>query len=534
MSGAVRPPQEVVLGLDVGTTAAKAVAFGVGSFWRHGESVEYPLLEPSPGWQVQDPDQLVGAAHEALARCVAACRGAQVVAVSLSTAMHGLIGLDAGLRPLTPLLTWADARATEQARALRESGQATGLHQRTGTPVHSMTPLTKLMWLAEHEPALCADVRWWVDLKAYLVASLTGQLVTELSSASASGLMDTATRTWSPPAVALTGASIDQLPPILPTTTALDLTRAVAERTGLPLATPVVVGAADGPLGNLGVDALEPGVVGLSLGTSGAVRMMVRQPPAHLDESLFCYALTEDAWAVGGAVSNGGIVVRWVGSALAPDLTGVPGGPTADEQVLELAAAVPPGSDGLLMVPYLLAERAPLWDPTLTGAYLGLRREHTRGHLVRAAVEGVSLQLATIVDRIDRVEPVASVRATGGALRSALWRQVLAATLDRPLHSVGAAEGSALGAAALGLYALGRAPSLGAAVDLLAAPGRGAAELVEVDTSMVDVYARSRAALPLVVDSLERVAALLRTGSGAVGAGAAAAVLPADLSSRRG
>jgi gluconokinase len=354
-------------------------------------------------------------------------------------------------------------------------------------------------------------VRWWVGLKDYVLWRLTGQLVTELSSASGTGLLDLATRSWSPAALELAGISADRLPPVLPTTAALGLSADVAAQVGLPAGTPVVLGAGDGPLGNLGTGAGTPGVAGLSLGTGGAVRMVVREPPADPDAALFCYALTDDVWVVGGAVSNGGIVVRWAGNALAPDLRGVPGGPTGDEQLLDLAARVPAGSDGLVMLPYLLSERAPLWDPDLPGAYLGLRREHTRGHLVRAAVEGVCLQLSTIMDRIDRIEPVTSVRVTGGVFRSSLWRDVLAAVLDRPLLSVGDAEGSALGAAALGLHALGRSPRLEDAVALLVPPEAVVTEHVQADASLVTVYVRARTAVPRLVDALDAVADLFRT-----------------------
>ena len=140
--------------------------------------------------------------------------------------------------------------------------------------------------------------------------------------------------------------------------------------------------------------------------------------------------------------------------------------------MLELAAAVPAGSDGLVMLPYLLAERAPLWDPDVPGAYLGLRRDHTRGHLVRAAVEGVCLQLRLVLDQLDRLAPVRAVHVTGGAFRAPLWREVMAATLDRPLHAVGDAEGTALGAAVLGLVGLGRAARLDEAPGAAGAAGR--------------------------------------------------------------
>jgi gluconokinase len=510
-------PSEVIVGLDVGTTGVKAVAFGVGTSWRRVAIREYPLLQPQPGWQVQDPETILDATAAALAECVAAAAGADVVAIALSTAMHGLIGVDAELRPLTPLITWADARARAEAGMLRASGRATELHRRSGTPVHSMTPLAKLMWLRRHEPRICRDARWWLGLKDYLLLRLTGVVATELSSASGTGLLDMRSRSWNPAAVELAGISLEQLPEILPTTAILALAPAPARRVGLPAGTPVVAGAADGALGNLGTRAMEPGVAGLSLGTSGAVRMVVPEPRVDDEGTLFCYALTESVWVAGGAVSNGGIVVRWAGRALAPDLRGAEPA-RADEAVLALAASAPAGSDGLVMLPYLLAERAPLWDPDVPGAYLGLRRDHGRAHLVRAAIEGVCLQLRVILDQLDRLHPVRSVRVTGGALRATLWRDVLAAALDRPLHTVGDAEGTALGAAALGLFALGRAPDLAAAVAEIAGPDTATTTPpVVADPALVAVYERARAAIPGLIDALAPVAALFAGGKTAGG-----------------
>lgn len=507
--GAGHPPAEVVVGVDVGTTAVKVVAFGLGADWRHTVVREYPLLQPAPGWQVQDPHTVLAAMHGALAEAVTRCRGASVVAISLSSAMHGLIGLDDDLVPLTPLLTWADSRAAEEAKALRDARQAPDLHRVSGTPVHPMSPLTKLMWFARHEPGLSARARAWVGLKDWVVHGLTGTLATELSSASGTGLLDLATRDWNPTALDLAGVSPHQLPPVLPTTAALGLSRTVAARVGLPTATPVVVGAADGPLGNVGTGALDPGVVGLSVGTSGAVRMVVPEPVVAPSGRLFCYALTEDAWVVGGAVSNGGVAARWAGGVFGPSGDGVH---VTDAELLELAASVPPGSEGLIALPYLLAERAPLWDPALTGAFLGVRHGHTRGHFVRAVVEGVALQLATIVDDLDRLEPVRTVRATGGVFRSTLWRDVLAGAIGRPLTITGGAEGSALGAAALGLLATGRAETLAAAAGALQGPrvSETAAQVVSADA---EAYARLRTAVPAVLESLDAVADLYRTAA---------------------
>lgn len=504
------PPAEVIIGLDVGTTAAKAVAFGLGSSWRHTAIREYPLLAPEPGWQIQDPQTITAAVQTALRECVEAAGAATVIALSVSAAMHGLVGLDATLRPLTPLVTWADARSREEARGLRDAGLALEIYRTSGTPVHPMTPLTKLMWFTRHDPELSARVCWWVGLKDYLLGALTGTLATELSSASGTAMLDLHTRDWNPTAIDLAGIRADQLPPVLPTTSALGLAKSVAGRVGLPAGLPVIVGAGDGPLGNLGTSAMAPGVVGLSLGTSGAVRIVVPEPALDPDGRLFCYALTEDHWVVGGAVSNGGIVVRWAGGIFGHGDANGDGDADADAELLALAETVPAGSDGLLMLPYLLAERSPLWDPDLTGAFLGIRHAHNRGHFVRAAVEGVALQLSTIVERLDRIEPVATVRATGGAFRSRLWRDVLAGMLDRPVQITGGAEGTALGAAALGLYALGRVHDLSLAAGLLRPQDASttAGEQPLTFPGDVETYARLRTAVPRLLTAYDEVARL--------------------------
>jgi gluconokinase len=502
------PPAEVIIGLDVGTTGTKAVSFGLGSSWRHTVVREYPLLQPAPREQVQDPATVVAALMGALAECVQRSRGATVTAISVSTAMHGLLGLDNDLRPVTPLVTWADGRAADEARALRESGQAEELQRRSGTPVHPMSPLTKLMWFARHEPVLSSRVRAWVGLKDLVVHALTDTLVTELSSASGTGLLDMTSRTWSPAACDLAGVREHQLPPVLATTAVLGLSASAAARLGLASGIPVVVGAGDGPLANLGTGALATGTAGLSLGTSGAVRMVVPEPVIDRSARLFCYALTDDAWVVGGAISNGGIVARWAGDVFGAGTARSNAAPS-DGELLSLAAAVPPGSDGLVMLPYLLPERAPLWDPDLTGAFLGVRHGHTRGHFVRAAVEGVALQLSAVVDELATLAPVTAVRATGGAFRASLWRSVVASAIGRPLSVPARAEGSALGAAALGLLATGRAPSLAHAVEALT-PGLldGPDEHVRVSVADAAAYEAVRRAVPQLLASYEDVARL--------------------------
>ncbi len=503
-----------MIGLDVGTTAVKAVAFELGTGRRHLALREYVLRQPEPGQQVQDPDEVLTAVRESLAECVSRATAAgtqtEVLALSVSTAMHALIGLDDHQRPLTPVLTWADSRAVDESLELHRSGQAVALQCRTGTPVHPMSPLTKLIWFQRHEPELCARVRWWIGLKELVLHHLTGQLVTELSSASATGLLNSSTRQWDSDALAIAGISATRLPAVLSPTAQLPLSESVALAIGVRAGTPVVLGAADGPLGNLGTGAISPGIAGVSLGTSGAVRVVVPEPRTDDGGTLFCYALTESAWVVGGAISNGGNVIGWAGRALASDLNLKPHNDT-DEQngddaatvvrLLAEAARVPPGSEGVVMLPFLLPERVPLFDLNLHGAFVGLRAAHTRGHLVRAAIEGVARQLAEIVERVDAIAAVTTLHVTGGAFRSGLWRQVVADMVDRPLINSGDVAGTARGAAALGLLGMGLAHDLADSVRRLA-PVELAMERSDPDADAVATYRRWRATLPGLLQAL--------------------------------
>jgi gluconokinase len=488
----------VVIGVDAGTTAAKAVAFDAEGRAHGAAEVAYPLLEPAPTWAEQDPAAVVEGALRAIAGAATAAReqGAHVAGVSLSAAMHALLALDQAGRPLTRLVTWGDMRATAQAQRLR--AEHPELHDRTGTPLHPMAPLPKLVWFAEHEPATFAAARRWVGVKELVVAALTGECALDHSTASGTGLLNLETLDWDPEALAVAGIGRDELAPLVPETERLGLRPDAAGRLGLDPGVALVAGGGDGPLANLGLGAVEPGVAACSIGTSGALRLVVERPGVDRARSLFCYALTPGRWVVGGAISNGGVVLQWANDALAPDL-----GEHALAQVAALAEDVAPGSDGLMMLPYLLSERAPLWGPPESGAYVGLARHHRRGHLVRAALEGVCLQLALVLDSLrDAGNEVREIRATGGFARSPLWRQMLADVLAMPIGFARAGEGSAFGAALVGMQALGLVEDVDVAARLVAID-----EVVAPDPQAAAVYAGLRPRFTAVGDALRRALA---------------------------
>ncbi|MGW3895780.1 gluconokinase [Micromonospora profundi] len=478
----------VVIGVDIGTTSTKAVAYGTDGRQLASHAAGYPLNDPQPGYAEQDPDVILAAVVGSI-RSVVAELSTPVAGLAFCSAMHSLIGLDPDGNALTPSVTWADSRATRQAERLRAVPSGLALHRRTGTPMHPMSPLPKLLWYAEQEPMLFERVAHWGGIKEWVLGRLCETLVIDHSIASATGLLDIHHLEWDIEALTIAGITEEQLPQLVATTAVLPgLTPWAAAAVGLPQRTPVVVGAGDGPLANLGLGAVHPGMVACSIGTSGAIRVMVERPGVDPLGGVFCYALTETRWTVGGAINNGGIVLKWAGAALAPEL-----GEHSEAELVAIAARAPVGSGGLIMLPYLHSERAPHWSALPRGAYVGLTHGHRREHLVRAAMEGVCQQLALVLSSVRAAgNEVGEIRAGGGFAHSGLWRQMLADVLGVPVRFPAAHEGSSFGAALLGMQALGLIPSIDVAADLVRID-----ETIRPDPAAAATYA---ALLPLFAE----------------------------------
>ncbi|MFD4644520.1 gluconokinase [Lentzea sp. NPDC058436] len=452
----------VVLAVDLGTTATKVVAVDAQARVVASTERAYPM-RTSGLEATHDPKQVLAAAFDALRELASE----DVRAISLTGAMHSIMGLDASLEPVTDALSWADNRAVEQTERLRGTAEGRELHQQTGAPIHSFTPLMKLAWF--HENGVRAAK--WCEIKDFVHLHLTGELLNEHSSGSGTGLMNIHTLQWHEPSLEFAGVTADQLPPLVEPTHSTPLKAVIP---GLKPGIPVIIGGGDGPLGNLGVGAATPGAGAVSLGTSGALRVAQQGPGVDEEGRTFSYAIGEGLWVRGGAISNGGVVAQW-----AAETFNVPVG-----ELLTQAAGA--DSDGLVALPYLLGERAPWWDPTAHAALLGLRREHTPAQITKALVEGVCQQLALVLDAVPNVE---SLRITGGAFRAPIWAQTLANTLGMPLHLTEDTGGSAVGAALLAWRALDEIESL--TVDLVQP-----IQTITPDEGLVERYANAR---PFVV-----------------------------------
>jgi gluconokinase len=512
------PGPDLVVAVDIGTTGVKAAAVDAAAVTHRTAEREYPTRTPRAGWSEQDPDQVAAAAAVVAREVTAAARaaGRSISGVALSGAMHSLIGLAPDGSPLTPSVTWADGRAVAQARRLRETGEWLALHRRTGTPVHPMSPLVKLLWFREQQPEIWHRVAHWVGIKEYVLYRLTGLLAVDESTASATGLYGLDARDWDAKALDLVGLRREQLPALHATTDVVARLGADVAAWGLAAGTPIVVGASDGVLANLGVGAVAPGVTACSIGTSAAIRGVVRAPNVDEHGRVFCYLLVPGRWVVGGATNNGGNVLRWVGRVAGADL------PDPDAGLTELAATVPPGAEGLLMLPYLSGERAPRWAGDPYGAFLGLTQRHTRAHLARAALEGVCLQLALVLEAMRAAGlELAELRATGGFARSPFWRQLLADVLGTPIGFPASEQGSAAGAALLGHVALGHLRSVDDAAALVRVT-----EVVHPDRDAAHFYHRLLPAFARTAEALEGLDAWRVDGS----ADAAAAVVAGQAS----
>ena len=458
-----------VIGIDIGTTSTKAVAFTASGEVLATAGASYPVFTDADGRHELDPDQLFDAVLSVLGRVVGAvaggpARGEEPAAVSFSCAMHSLILVDREGKPLTRAMTWADLRSEAYAAALKASEAGRLIYRQTGTPVHAMSPLCKLLWLKDKQPALMRQAAHFIGIKEYIWWRLFGKYQVDLSIASATGLLDIRAFCWNAASLELAGIQAGQLSEPVSCMHSESALLPVWRSLGLPAALRFVIGASDGCLANLGTGAVQSGAMALTIGTSGAVRMAAARPEYDRLERLFSYILTEELYICGGATNNGGNAVQWYA-----DLVLGEGNrdAVALDRLVAGAEGVPAGCEGLVFLPYLLGERAPIWDADAKGVFFGIRAIHRQGHFTRAVLEGISYSLRQIgVSLEETIGPIKHIYASGGFTRNTAWLQLIADVFMKKVYVTAQADASAIGAAMLGWHALGVFGSLSAAASL--------------------------------------------------------------------
>ena len=481
-----------VIGIDVSTTATKAVLIDESGAVCGIGVAEYGYDIPAPLWSEQDPQLWWDAAVSAIRDVLTATDtpGQAVDAIGLTGQMHGLVILDEAGTVLRPAILWNDQRTGAECDLIREIVETDHLIEVTGNDALPGFTAPKLVWVRDHEPAIWARIAHVLLPKDYLRLRLTDGYALDKADGAGTLLFDLAARDWSPEMLEALGIDPAWMPPTFegPEVTGT-VSAAAATATGLRIGTPVVAGGGDQSANAVGVGAVSVGTVALSLGTSGVV-FATTDRPIHESRGrvhAFCHAVP-GRWHLMSVMLSAAGSLRWYRDALAP---GMPFGDLVSE-----ASDVPPGADGLFFLPYLTGERSPHVDPLARGAFIGLTATHERRHLTRAVLEGVAFGLRDgLQSMLGAGMPMPTqFRASGGGTVSPLWNQILADVLGAEIATVNTSEGAAYGAGLLAAVGAGWFPSVEVAVDTLvvatsaATPGLDEAAYTEAYATFRDLY----------------------------------------------
>ncbi|MBE0669074.1 MAG: xylulokinase [Anaerolineales bacterium] len=435
------------LGIDTSTTSSKALLIDSKGEVVAVASSPHTLQTPKPLWSEQNPlewwDAVAGSIKSVLEK--AGVSGERVAAVGLTGQMHGLILLDESGNVLRPAILWNDQRTQSQCDEIHRRIGKEKFIRITGNVALTGFTAPKILWVQENEPEVYAKAKHVLLPKDYIRLKLTGEYAMDKADGAGTVLFDLKSRDWS--AEVLDALKIDAswMPRTFEGTEFTGrVTEEAASLTGLKVGTPVAAGGGDQAAQAVGVGAVEPGIVGLTVGTSGVI--FATTPSALIEPEgrlhAFCHAVP-GMWHFMGVMLSAAGSLQWYRDTLAPDMS-------FDDLVKE-AESAPAGCEGLLFLPYLSGERTPYPDPLARGSFIGLTLRHTRAHMTRAVLEGVAFGLKDSFTLIQNagLGNIAQVRASGGGTKGALWRQILASVLEAELVTVNTSEGAAFGAALL-------------------------------------------------------------------------------------
>jgi gluconokinase len=437
----------LALGIDLGTSSARALLFDRLGAGRGGSKVSYGWRATPDGGAEADVEQLVGHTLSAIdgALSSAGDAGRGIAAVGVTSLWHSLVGVDAEGRPVTPVYSWSDTRSARAAAALRERLNEAGMHERTGAVLHPSYLPARLKWLRDAQPERFGRSRYWMSAAEYLQLRLFGERRVSISMASGTGLFDQNARDWDPEVLAAIPIGRDQLSPVVDLDAPFrGLRREFANRWPTLADVPWLAALGDGACANVGSGCVESDRIALSVGTSAAMRVLFRADEVRIPPGLWCYRLDGARFLLGGALSNGGNVFQWMRERLR-----VPG----DEHLEVALEALPPDGHGLTVLPFLAGQRSPDWNLDARGVMAGLTLATTPTQIVQASLEAVAYDIALVRRLLGAHFPAArTIIASGAALRaSRAWARIIADVLGEPLTLAHEEEASARGVALLAL-----------------------------------------------------------------------------------
>ncbi len=469
--------EKCVIGIDVGTTGVKVLALSEKGSIIQSAIAAYPLYTPQAGWTEQDPADWWSATIQALQKVLPACRHARIAGIGLSGQMHGMVALDNHMQVVRRAILWNDQRTEKQCRELTElAGGEAALLAMTNNQMLTGYTAGKIRWLQQNEPENYSRTHLILNPKDYIRYCLTGTVCTDVSDASGTGLYDVRNNKWHTGLMSACRIDTALLPQVLESTDVSGNIHAdAAEKTGLPQVIPVSAGGGDAVISTTGLGLIQPGRIGITLGTSGVVAMGTPSFMANPEGKLQVFRgnIPGRFTAMGVTLAAAGSY-HWFRQALGryevdqAEKRGI----SAFHLLDEAASAVPAGSDGLVFLPYLTGERCPIHDSEARGAFIGLTSLHHNGHFARSVLEGVAYSLRQVHELItisqERwLDSRVLVLAGGGAV-SPLWRQIIADVFQLPVQTVyGSDEGGAFGAALVAGVTSDLWPDLQTAVQLV-------------------------------------------------------------------
>lgn len=440
------------IGVDIGTTSTKTIAFSQQGDIVANENIGYKTYHRNRDQSEQKPDEILKAVIEGITAVTDSLKNDEPIFISFSAAMHSILAVNENCEPLTDCIIWADNRAGDIAKTLKQTSLGKTFYENTGVPIHAMSPLCKLLWLKENSTDLFNSAYKFIGIKEYIIYHFAKDFVVDTSIASATGLLNLSRLEWDEEILDYIGFHSNKLSKIVAPTFTFQINEQNLSGEAVKLKylqnLSIVMGASDGGLANLGSDAMSEDILAVSIGTSCAIRNVT--PDIRIDPHMrtFCYHLKEHLYITGGAGNNGAIVLQWLRDTVLK---------TSDpfEVLFSEAESIAPGCEGLLCIPYILGERAPVWNADVRGVFFGMDIMHGRAHFVRAAMEGIVYNLYAMGQALQRKKNLTAIRATGGFTHSRLWLQILSDMFNTRVEIPGTAESSALGAIAMGLEALG-------------------------------------------------------------------------------
>ena len=444
-------------GVDVGTTSVRCAIFDLAGKMIAGDYREYGAAYPRPGWVEQDADELI---DQTFAACKAAVESsgvdpAEIASVGFSTQRSVTNPVDAAGRPVRPVLSWQDARTAAEVAQMSAKIDPQRYHEISGLPMGTTWIVTKVLWMRGNEPDLYAKTDRFVQTQDVVLKAFGAEeYYTDIPDMVFYGVWDIRQLKFNRELMDLFGVRQEQFGKPTPAGTQIGvLPPQVAQKTGFAAGMPICVGAGDQNCGIVGMGAVEAGMAGVTLGTAGMAILCMDAPPAGLESMMITNHAKAGMWQAEGLANAAASCYRWFRDNLSTGEKQIEddGGPNAYEQLNDLAAAAPPGSKGLIYLPYLATACTPRWNANARSAFIGMSFAHGRPEMVRAVMEGVALEVRDMMSPwLAAGLDVDVLRLGGGATKSRLWNQIQADVYGRPVQTLECGETTVLGAALLG------------------------------------------------------------------------------------